>query len=106
MIDPSCDYLTVKQVLDLPTFRHLKPATLAKWRQSGRGPRFIRVGRKPFYSRTAIDAWLLEQERNTPASQSVVSAVSPPEVSAGSARRSYHRLGGHVTRAERRDQAT
>ena len=33
-------------------------ATLEKWRVLGRGPRFIRVGRKVFYRRRDVEQWL------------------------------------------------
>ena len=41
-----------------------KPATstLAKWRSSGDGPKFVLVGRTPFYRGRDINAWL---ERRT-----------------------------------------
>jgi hypothetical protein len=34
------------------------PATLAKWRVSGDGPKFVRVGRTPLYRGSDINAWL------------------------------------------------
>lgn len=34
------------------------PRTLANWRGLGKGPRYIRVGRRPFYRRSDLDAWL------------------------------------------------
>jgi len=33
-------------------------ATLAKWRVSGDGPKFVRVGRRPLYRGSDINAWL------------------------------------------------
>ena len=35
--------------------------TLANWRVLGRGPRYVRVGRRPFYRRSDLDAWLNER---------------------------------------------
>ena len=32
--------------------------TLQKWRVEGRGPRFLKVGRRVFYRRSDIEAWL------------------------------------------------
>jgi hypothetical protein len=32
--------------------------TLEKWRCTGQGPRFVRVGRRIFYRRSDIEAWL------------------------------------------------
>jgi hypothetical protein len=34
------------------------PATLAKWRGAGDGPKFVRVGRTPLYRGADINAWL------------------------------------------------
>ena len=34
------------------------PRTLANWRSSGRGPRYIRVGRRPFYRMRDLEEWL------------------------------------------------
>jgi len=33
-------------------------ATLERWRCTGQGPRFIRAGRKVFYRRSDVEAWL------------------------------------------------
>lgn len=40
--------------------RYLKVAvrTLANHRGLGRGPRYVRVGRRPFYRRADLDAWI------------------------------------------------
>ncbi|WP_223692169.1 helix-turn-helix transcriptional regulator [Leifsonia poae] len=35
---------------------------LSEWRITGRGPKFIRVGRTPLYRPEAVDEWLLSQE--------------------------------------------
>jgi hypothetical protein len=32
--------------------------TLAKWRSSGIGPRFLRIGSKVFYEESALNSWL------------------------------------------------
>lgn len=36
---------------------------LAQWRWSGRGPRYVKIGRAVFYRRSAIQMWLSAQER-------------------------------------------
>ena len=36
--------------------------TLARWRRLGEGPAITRLGRKIFYSRAAVDAWLAAQQ--------------------------------------------
>ena len=35
--------------------------TLIRWRNSGYGPAYVRVGRKVMYRPSDIDAWLREQ---------------------------------------------
>ncbi|MEV8168854.1 helix-turn-helix domain-containing protein [Microbacterium paraoxydans] len=35
---------------------------LSEWRITGRGPKFIRIGRSPRYRPEAVDEWLLAQE--------------------------------------------
>lgn len=37
--------------------------TLAKWRLSGFGPTFIKVGSRVKYTPNAIDSWLVSRER-------------------------------------------
>ena len=37
---------------------HVSPKTLERWRVEGFGPRFIRVGRRPLYRLSDIEAWL------------------------------------------------
>lgn len=39
--------------------------SLAEWRITGRGPKFIRVGRSPRYRPEAVDEWLLAQEHTS-----------------------------------------
>jgi hypothetical protein len=34
------------------------PRTLANWRARGRGPRYIRIGRRPFYRMRDLEEWL------------------------------------------------
>jgi hypothetical protein len=41
----------------------IKPKTLPTWRCNGYGPSFLKVGRKVFYRRGDIRAWLLNQRR-------------------------------------------
>jgi excisionase family DNA binding protein len=35
--------------------------TLAKWRISGEGPRYARVGKRVLYRRDDLDAWMMDQ---------------------------------------------
>jgi predicted site-specific integrase-resolvase len=41
----------------------ISPATLRKWRWEGKGPRFIKVGRKVAYKSEDIDAFINAQSR-------------------------------------------
>lgn len=45
----------------------VSPATLARWRTLGSGPRFVRVGGQVRYQRDAVAAWLTQQERSSTA---------------------------------------
>lgn len=53
--------------------------TLNKWRHTGRGPAFIRVGRKVFYQMMDLDRWL-ESQKQEP-------TVARPAAEADDARR-------------------
>ncbi len=39
-------------------YLQLRPGTLANWRTAGGGPRYVRVGRRPFYRQADLEAWL------------------------------------------------
>jgi Helix-turn-helix domain len=41
-----------------------QPNTLTAWRHQGRGPPFIKVGRKVFYRRSDVASWLAGQRRD------------------------------------------
>ena len=41
----------------------LQASTLRFWRWQGRGPAYVKVGRKVLYSRNAIEQWLSDRER-------------------------------------------
>lgn len=40
---------------------HISQRTLQKWRSEGRGPRWLRVGRRIWYRPADIEEWLDEQ---------------------------------------------
>ncbi|MCW4458792.1 AlpA family transcriptional regulator [Microbacterium sp. MPKO10] len=42
-----------------------KRRTVDEWRITGKGPKFIRVGRSVRYRPEAVEAWLLSQERRS-----------------------------------------
>ena len=43
-------------------FAGLSPVTLRKWRMTGAGPRFVRLGRAVRYRKAAVDAFLAGRE--------------------------------------------
>ena len=40
------------------------PRTLERWRTTGQGPAFIKVGRRVFYAESSIATWLGRQTRS------------------------------------------
>lgn len=42
----------------------LSPRTLERWRLLGRGPRYVKVGRRVAYTEEALATWLQQQERS------------------------------------------
>jgi excisionase family DNA binding protein len=44
-------------------YLRVRPRTLQRWRQLGRGPRFTRAGRRILYRLADLEAYLREQER-------------------------------------------
>lgn len=55
-------------------FLGLSPSTLAKWRVSGRGPSFVKLGSRVAYRTDDLEAWLAAQVRRS-TSDSASSAV-------------------------------
>lgn len=56
----------MKELIDpkkLATLLCMSEATLRKWRWEGKGPRFIKVGRKVAYKSEDIDAFINAQSR-------------------------------------------
>ena len=43
----------------------VSPATLRKWRWEGKGPRFVKIGRKVAYRQVDINAYVEGQVRNS-----------------------------------------
>ena len=41
----------------------LTESTIAKWRMTGRGPRYIKAGARVLYDRADLDAWLETSKR-------------------------------------------
>jgi hypothetical protein len=42
---------------------HQKPNTLTSWRNRGIGPAYVKIGRRVFYRRSDVSAWLAAQRR-------------------------------------------
>ena len=53
--DPLVETSTLADQLDV------KPVTLEKWRQTGSGPAYIKVGRLVRYRQSDVDRWLRQQ---------------------------------------------
>ncbi len=49
------------------TYVGLSPVTLRKWRMTGAGPRFVRIGRAIRYRKAELDAFLAGREFATTA---------------------------------------
>ncbi len=41
----------------------IAPITLHRWRNAGKGPRYIEMGRKVYYRRVDLERWIEEQQR-------------------------------------------
>ena len=49
------DLLTERQLADE---LQKSPASLARWRRNGTGPRWLRVGKTPMYRWSDVESWL------------------------------------------------
>lgn len=52
--------LTIEEAAERLT---VTPSAVRRWRSEGYGPPSIKVGSRVRFSSTAVEAWLLEQER-------------------------------------------
>jgi Helix-turn-helix domain len=52
-------------VADAASYLHLRPATLNNWRSEGTGPAFHKLGRRTFYTRVDLDAWVASCRRRS-----------------------------------------
>jgi excisionase family DNA binding protein len=60
---PAEDYYTVEQLsahLDVPV------GTLRHWRQHGRGPEAVKIGKHLRYYKSDVETWLREQKGGRP----------------------------------------
>lgn len=44
---------------------NVRPASLAKWRVTGDGPRFVKLGKRVGYRQQDIDAWIESKVRSS-----------------------------------------
>lgn len=52
---------------DVANMLGLSPATLAKWRQIGYGPDFVKIGYKIRYAQAAVTSWMESKTRKSTA---------------------------------------
>jgi hypothetical protein len=52
-------YLTTEELADV---FHARPETVRSWRVHGRGPRWIRVGRRVLYAEADVQLFIEQQE--------------------------------------------
>lgn len=53
------------EIDDVAALLHVSRSLLAKWRMAGRGPRFMKVGRRILYECGEVSRWLEAQERSS-----------------------------------------
>ena len=62
MADSAPEIQTTPEAAD---YLRLKAQTLEKWRLTGRGPKFAKMGTRVVYRRSDLDAWLAGQLRRS-----------------------------------------
>lgn len=55
------------EIGDVAALMRISPSLLAKWRMRGRGPPFIKAGRRILYECAEVRRWLREQTRSSTA---------------------------------------
>ena len=83
---------------------HQKPATLAKWRTQGIGPRYLKVsGRCVLYPSADLDDWLQSKlvEANNEQSAGSRRILALPPMGKRPRVQRKHRLGGYTTKREK-----
>ena len=93
------DYWTPE---DLAAFLSVTLETLKKWRSIGRGPAFVKMGRRPMYPKQDVLDWIERQKHNGDRAQgkSVVFPVSVARQRIPGA----NRFGGHTGKRTRRER--
>ena len=46
---------------DLARMLNILPTTLREWRRMGKGPDYLRLGKRAYYRQKDVDAWIEEQ---------------------------------------------
>lgn len=64
---------------DAAQYLGLTESTIAKWRMSGRGPRYIKAGARVLYDRADLDAWLETRKRQNTAQARGVASIAGPK---------------------------
>ena len=85
----------------------LSLATLADWRSQGRGPAYLKVGRKIWYPRNRVENWLQSRLKETTEDgpKEAIREVAL-QVHAGRSRiQRVNRFGRHRTKRERSEAA-
>ena len=59
----ASEQLELLDVEHAASFLGLSPSTLAKWRVTGGGPRFVKLGRRVAYVLTDLITWVRDQGR-------------------------------------------
>ncbi|MGH7119553.1 MAG: helix-turn-helix transcriptional regulator [Acetobacteraceae bacterium] len=63
------DLLDQKRVREI---LHITQRTLERWRVTGTGPRFVRVGKRPLYRPDDLAAWLAAHTADSTSEESAV----------------------------------
>ena len=96
----SSDYLSPEQ---LALFLGVNTDTLKKWRSVGKGPTYVKLGRRPLYPRHEVLDWIERQKRNGNRAQGQP-VVYPLPISREGASRT-HRFGSHQGKHGPRERA-
>src|ERR1039457_2821621 len=79
----------------------LSPATLAGWRSQGKGPAYLKAGRRVWYPKAHVERWIQSQIRETSnvTEESQWEMELPLQAGRQGIQR-YNRLGRHKTKHE------
>ncbi len=77
--------------------------TLRNWRSLGKGPPFLKPGKKIFYDRKDVDVWLESTKVNHGANTQTTRALALSGLGERKTVHREHRFGRHRTKSETRD---